>query len=377
MNRHSWILRVLLGLSIASALVPVALAQQQPQQAPPPASPPAGAPGSAAGGAPAATDVQSVPHVDPEIDAATMPLQQYVDSAGRFGLVAPARWGRLPSASPDEVVFESDSGDNLRVSVAPLKVDPKAFSAAYVDTYLKVLSQSFSNVKFIGQRDVTVNFRKATDYVFSAEYGDTPVTCHQVVLFGADKVLYLTFAGFGKLRSQTEQLFETSLQSLWVSTGFGGATTASVVDPNAPAYVLAIPEGWVDQGPGDGTSHMFRPPSSRVTSAFISTRVTKIAPDDQHKAVDDAFLAAYAETLRGQHPENTFDLRQTRKIFLGGEPAVRYDFGYISNYGIRRAVLVLCVRKGYLVGISCDSADQSYPIYEQAFESLVTTFKFK
>jgi hypothetical protein len=329
--------------------------------------------------APAESDpaAQAAPQPQPDADAASMPLQQYTDPAGRFGFVAPAQWGRLPSASADEVTFQSDNGDNIRVSVSALKVDPKAFASAYVDTYMKVLGQAFTDVKYIGQRNVEVSYRKATDYVFSAQYGSSPVTCHQVVLLGADKVLYVTFAGFGGTRAHSEHLFQTALHSLWVSPSFGGATTAGVSDPNAPAYVMAIPEGWMDQGSQDGNSHMFRPAGARPTSAFVSTRVEKIPPGDRLSAVDDAFVAAYAESIRGRHPQNTFELRSTRRIFLGGEHAVRYDYGYVSNYGIRRAILVLCVRKGYLVGISCDSAEQSYGLYEQAFEGLVAGFKFK
>jgi hypothetical protein len=365
MNTRSTIARVLLGVWLALApavFAAPALAAQDAAQTPvaPDPTAPAGA-----------TDTP------PDYDATSMPLQQYNDPEGRFGLVAPVRWGRLPSASRDEVVFQSDDGDNLRVSVAPLKVDPKSFSSAYVDTYLKVLAQTFSDVKYLGEREVTVSFHKATDYVFSATYGNASVICHQVVLLGGDKVLYMTFAGFGRSRSQAEQLFQTALLSLWVGPGFGGATAAGVADPNAPAYVLAIPEGWMDQGEGDANSHVFRPPGARRTSAFVSTRVTKLGPNDALTKVDDAFVATYAATLRDSHPENAFEMKQTRTLFLGGETAVRYDYGYISNYGVRRAILVLCVHKGYVVAISCDSADTSFGRYEPAFESLVTGLKFK
>ncbi len=364
MRRSRSLRTAALWFCVYAALAPTAFAGQEPATQSPET-------------APAPQEQPATPGPGPEVDAATMLLQQYTDPLGRFGIVAPAHWGRLPSPSPDEVVFESDTGDSMRISVQPLKVDPHAFASAYVDTYLKVLAQTFTNVKFIGQRDVTLNFRVASDFVFSAEYSDAPVTCHQVVLLGGDKVLYITFAAFGRLRSQSETLFATSIQSLWVSAAFGGATTASVTDPNAPSYVLAIPEGWVDQGPGDGTSHMFRPPNARQTAAYISTRVTKLPDTEVHKTVDDGFVAAFGDTVKAQHPEDMFELRQTRKLFLGGEPAVRYDFNYVSNIGIRRALLVLCVRKGYLVGITCDAADQSYAMYDQAFEGLVAGFRFK
>src|SRR5256885_2231935 len=92
------------------------------------------------------------------------PITRIFRMSGRFGFVAPAQWGRLPGSSPDEVAFQDDIGDNIRVSIAPLKVDPKAFLSAYVDAYLKVLSQAFTDVKYIGERDVQVSFRKATDF---------------------------------------------------------------------------------------------------------------------------------------------------------------------------------------------------------------------
>jgi hypothetical protein len=313
----------------------------------------------------------------PDIDAASMPLQQYADPSGRFGFVAPAKWGRLPSATGDEVVFQGDSGDSLRVSVMPLTVDSKLFLSAYVDTYLKVLSQTFTNVKFLGQRELEISFRKATDFVFTAEYQGSPVLCHQLVVLGGDKVLYVTFAGFGSSRTQSEQLFQTSLLTLWLGPGFGGATTAGISDPNAPAFVISIPEGWVDQGAGDGNSHMFRPAGARPTSAYISMRVTKLDPNDAFSAADDSIVATYTELVRRQHPPDGFEIHGTRKIFLGGEPAVRFDYGYISNYGIRRSILTLCVRKGYLVAVSCDAAQQSFGIYERVFEGLVSGFRFK
>lgn len=364
MNRRRSLCLTVLAVWLAVAPA----AAQDPQPTTDPASSPE---------APASDATLTAHGTDSAVDDLVLPLQQYADPSGRFGFAAPSRWGRLASSSPDEVTFESESGDSIRVSVAPLKVDAKAFTSAYVDTYLKVLAQTFTDVKFIGQREVTLSFRKATDYVFSAHAGDTPVSLHQLVLLGTDKVLYITFAGFGQLRTQAEQLYHTTVQSLWVSSAFGGSTATALSDPNAPAYVLAIPEGWVDQGPGDGNSYMFRPPNARPTAAFISTRVAKLQPADPHRAVDDAFVASYTDVLKSQHEEGPFEVRQTRRIFLGGEPAVRYDYTYVSNFGIRRAILVLCVRREYLVGVSCDSAEQSYSMYDQAFESLVSGFKFK
>src|SRR5215218_8199964 len=46
----------------------------------------------------------------------SMPLQRFRDAADRFSFAAPAQWGRLASPSPDEVVFQNDVGDNIRVS---------------------------------------------------------------------------------------------------------------------------------------------------------------------------------------------------------------------------------------------------------------------
>jgi hypothetical protein len=358
-----WASSVVLALAFATGGAPASA--QEPSQEPEPAAPAED---------PAA---EPVPVAQPDVDATSMPLQQYADPAGRFGFVAPARWGRLPSGTADEVVFQSDGGDSLRVSIEPLRVDARSFLNAYVDTYLKVLAQSFTNVKFLGQRNLEISFRKASDFVFTAEYNGTPVLCHQVVVLGGDKVLYATFAGFGGNRTQSEQLFQTSLLTFWLGPGFGGNTTAGIADPNAPAFVVSIPEGWLDHDDGDGNTYMFRPAGARPTSAYISMRVTKLAPTDAFSPADDAFVTAYSELVRSQHPTDGFEMRQTQKIFLGGEPGVRYDYGYISNYGVRRAILTLCVRKGYVVAISCDAAEQSFGLYERTFEGLVAGFKFK
>lgn len=312
-----------------------------------------------------------------DVEPVALPLQQYSDPAGRFGFVVPAMWGRSASENVDEIIFQNDRGDNVRITVAPLTVDAKAFSSAYVDTYLKVLSQSLTNVRFVGQRQIDIGRHKGTDYVFTAEFNDTPVTCRQVVVIGTTSVLYITFAGFGQLRTQAEQLFQASLLTFWISPSFGGPISVGTADPNAPAYTIAIPEGWTDEANPDGNSHMFRPPGARPSSAYISTRVTKIAPDSKLGEIDDTFVTAYRVSLRKQYPENSMEIRQTRRIFVGGAPAVRYDYGYISNYGIRRAIMVLAVKNGYLIGLACDSVEQAYPIYEKSFENLITTFKFR
>lgn len=313
----------------------------------------------------------------PNVDAVVLPLQQYTDPAGRFGFVVPTQWGRSASESTDEIIFQNDRGDSVRVTIAPLSVDSKSFTNAYVETYLKVLSQSLNDVRFVGQRPIEIGRQKATDYVFTATFNETPVTCRQVVVIGSTSVLYITFAGFGQLRTQSEQLFQSSLLTFWINPAFGGPVSVGTADPNAPAYTIAVPEGWTDQGEVSGNSHMFRPPGSRPSSAYISTRVTKIAADSKLGSVDDLFVASYTASLQQQYPENAFEIRQTRRFFLDGAPAVRFDYGYISNYGVRRAIMVLAIRNGYLVGLACDSVEQAYPIYEKSFEGLLTTFKFR
>ncbi|MBK6314582.1 MAG: hypothetical protein IPF53_09790 [Blastocatellia bacterium] len=315
--------------------------------------------------------------VTADAEAVALPLQQYTDPAGRFGFVVPSQWGRSASETVDEIIFQNERGDSVRVTIAPLTVDPKAFANAYVDTYLKVLSQSLTDIRFVGQRPIDVGRRKATDYVFTGTFNEAPVTCRQVVVIGSTTVLYITFAGFGQLRTQSEQLFQSSLLTFWISPSFGGPVSIGTADPNAPAYTIAIPEGWTDEGETDGNSHMFRPAGARPSSAYISTRVTKIAPDSKLTEIDDVFIAAYRTALRQQYPENAMEVRLTRKIFIGGAPAVRFDYGYISNFGVRRAIMVLAVRNGYLIGLACDSVEQAYPIYEKSFETLFTTFKFR
>lgn len=316
--------------------------------------------------------------VRPDVDSVALPLQQYADPQGRFGFVVPSQWGRSASENVDEIIFQNERGDSVRVTVSPMTVSPEAFTKAYVETYLKVLSQSLTDVRFVGQRAIDIGRRKATDYVFTAMFNETPVTCRQVVVIGSTSVLYITFAGFGQLRTQSEQLFQSSLLTFWLTPSFGGGAVAlGTADPNAPAYTIAVPEGWTDQGEPAGNSHMFRPPAARPSSAYISTRVTKLAPDSKLATIDDVFVAAYGESIRKQFPDNAFELRQTRRIFIGGAPAVRYDYGYVSNYGVRRAIMVLAIRNGYLIGVACDSVEQAYPIYEKSFEGLITTFRFQ
>lgn len=369
-------LRCALPFGLAVLLIPATV--------PAHAQEPAPAPPETATQAPEATPTTPPPAAQDrpadnraEFDAATMPLLQYSDPIGRYGFTAPAQWGQLPGPSQDEVVFQSESGDSIRVSISPLQVDAKAFQSAYVDTYLKVLQQSFDHVRYVGARSVEISGRKATDYVFSANFGYSPAVLHQVVLLGNKEVLYITFAGFGLSRIVSEQLFQTALLSFWVSPGFGGAATAGLADPDAPAFVIAVPEGWVDQGGVDGNSHMFRPRGSRPTSAYISTRVTKLDPNSPYASINDAFVTAYADGLKAQHPQGTFEMKAITRIFLGKEAAVRYDYGYISNYGIRRAITVLTVRKGYLVGVTCDAVDQAFSLFNGVFENLVSSLRFK
>jgi hypothetical protein len=310
-------------------------------------------------------------------DAFAVPLQQYTDPENRFSFVAPATWGRLPSSGSGEVTFQGPGGDSIRISVAPLEVDRRAFESAYAETYMKVLSESFTDVRYIGARPIEINRRPATDHVFSAMFRNTPVTCHQVLVFGSDRVLYITFAGFGRTRETSEQLFLTSLSTFWVNPALVSPVLSGLTDPNAPAFVLPLPEGWVEDQKPDGNSFIFRPPNSRPMSAFISARVTKIGDGFQFKAVDDAFVDAYASLVASNFAAETFELRAKRRVTLGGEPAARYDYVYISNLGIRRAILVMTMRSGYLIGVSCDSVEQGYPIYERAFENLVSGFRFK
>jgi hypothetical protein len=327
---------------------------------------------------PDATVQQAPDETKQDDEEFAVPLQQYTDPENRFSFVAPANWGRIASDSSEEVTFQGPSGDNIRITIAPMEVDRKAFERAYADSYMRVLAQSFTNVKYLGARNIEINKRPAIDHVFSASYNNTPVTCHQVLLFGADKVLYITFAGYGRTRVTSEQLFLTSLASFWVSPTLAAPLISGLADPSAPGFVLPIPEGWVEDKKPDGNSFMFRPPNARPMSAFISARVTKAPADFPHATVDDAFLTDYAKRVTDSHNGGgSFEMRAVRKITLGGAPAARYDFVYLTNLGVRRAVIVMCLRDGYLVGLTCDAVEQGYPLYEQAFESLVSTFRFK
>lgn len=378
MKRHrenselcSWTRRTALALLIAASTASGLVRAQDGTQEPAPAQT---EPDS---GDEQAAPIELGPPEHPDLDASSEPLVQYSDPAGRFSFVIPALWTRRDGESPDEVAFQSDEGDSIRVSVEPLAVSTKAFESAYVDTYLKVLAQSFTNVKFVGQRPFEINYRKAVDYTFTGLYGTSPVVCHQIVVFCGDKVLYVTFAGFGSNRSHAEQLFTTSLVSFWLSPTFGGPSSVGVGDPNAPPFVIAIPEGWRDEGAPDANTHIFRPLGARRTSAFISTRVAKLEKDSKLQTIDDTFVSTYSETLRKQHPPEAYQLYQTRKIFAGNEVAVRYDYGYVSNYGIRRAILLLSIHDGYIVAVACDAPEQTFVSYQKVFEALVTGFRFK
>jgi hypothetical protein len=366
------------SLRAAAAAVLLALLSHGPAVARQQSPAPEGAQAPAQEGAQAPADAQA--HDAPPADdpfLTTMPLQRFRDPGDRYSFAAPAQWGRLPSETNDEVVFQNEVGDNIRISVAPLSVETKKFLAAYVDAYMKILSQTFADVRFLGQRPVLLSGADATDYVFSAAHKGIPVVCHQVVLLRGQSVLYVTFAGYGNGRRTSEVLFQTSLLSFWLSPSFGGgASTATLADPNAPAFVLPIPDGWEDEVQADGNIHMFRPPNPRPTSAFIHAQVAK-APSEKFTKVDDAFVAEYAQFLKRAYPADFFELKLTRRVFLGGEAAVRFDYVYVSNTGIRRAILAVCPRGGYVVGIACDSAEQGYAVYERAFENLLANFKFK
>lgn len=322
-------------------------------------------------------EVVEKPDTRSDLDALAVPLQQYTDPENRFSFVVPANWGRLATSTSDEVTFQGPTGDSMRISIAPMQVDRAAFEKSYVDTYMKVLGQSFEDVKYIGSRTIEINKRPAVDHVFAANYRGALVTCHQVLVFAPERVLYITFAGYGRMRETSEQLFLTSLSTFWINPALASVATTKLADPNAPSFVLAIPEGWVEDQKPDGNSYIFRPPNARATSAFISARVTKIDGSYAFKTVDDDFLAAYAKTLVASFPPETLEMRAVRRVTLGGEPAARYDYAYISNLGVRRGILVMCLRDGYIVGISCDAVEQGYPVYEGAFENLVTGFRFK
>lgn len=353
-----------LSLLAISSSAAAARAQEEaapPQEAPAPEQP---------------ADAESKPAAS-DLDDMSIPLQQYKDPDGRYSFAAPVNWGRLATSSRDEVTFQGPTGDNIRISVAPLAVDKQAFARTYVDDYMKVLAQTFADVKYVGERRIELSRRPAVDHVFTATYRGAPVTCHQVLLLGNDKVLYVTFAGFGRTRAQSEQLFLTALASFWVSPSLGMTSMSGLEDPNAPGFVIAIPEGWVEHEKPNGNSYVFRPPNSRPTSAFVGASVTKAAPGYPFSAVDDAFLAAYAQQIVATHPPETVEMRAMRRVTLGGEPAARYDYVYLSNLGVRRAVVVMCLRNGYIVGVNCDAVEQGYSVYEQAFESLVSSFRFK
>jgi hypothetical protein len=316
---------------------------------------------------------------NPNFNSLVVGAQQYSDPNGRFSFSAPQNWGRLADNDPEEVTFQSETGDSMRVTVVPLKVEAQAFMAAYVDTYLAVLSQSLTDVKYLGRRDVIINNRTAADFVFSARYGSAPVTCHQVVLVEGDRVLYVTFAGYGRGRDLAEQLFLSSLLTFWVNPTFGGKgpAPASVGQTGAPAFTVAIPEGWGEYpNPQDG-SRQFRPPGARETSAAITTFANKTQPNDPLTTITDAFVATYSARLRSLYGPGLCEIRRTERTTLDGESAVRFHYVYVANIGTRRATIALCARGGYIIGVACDAAESGFPLYEKAFESVYTSFKFK
>jgi hypothetical protein len=324
-------------------------------------------------------DVQDQSHAG---DASAGPLiasQQYSDPQGRFSFTAPLQWARLGDENPDEVTFQSGSGDSMRVTVAPLKVDPQAFLTAYVDTYLGVLAQSFTEVKYLGQRDLAINNRKAVDFVFSARYGNAPVTCHQVVLIEGDNVLYVTFAGFGRGRDLAEQLFLSSLLTFWINPTFGGKSPAPAAAQNgAPVFTIAIPEGWGEQPNSPSGSRQFRPPGGRATSASITTFTGIPSKESPFAAINEPFVQAYTTRLRNLYGPGLSEIQRTSRTTLDGEPAVRFDYAYVSyDLGARKVALVICLREGYLVGVACEAAESGFAVYEKAFENVFSSFKFK
>lgn len=303
--------------------------------------------------------------------------QRYRDAQNRFGFVPPPNWGRLPSKSADEIVFQSDLGDNISVAIDDLKVDRDKLLATLPDTYLNILSEAFEDVRYLGQRTIKLSGADATDFVYTGVYKNIPVSCHQVVLTGNKKVLYITFAGYGAGRQSAEQYFFASLLTFWVSPAFTRPTVTASADPSAPAFTLPIPEEWVEQPQSDPSLHVFRPPGARPTSASITTRILKPAPGDHFVTVDSSFIDTWKERLRASFAEGTFSLSVISPLMLGGEPGVKFDYVVITNEGTRRVYLALAMHKDYVVGIACEAAQQGFPIYEKAFDRTLSEFKFQ
>jgi len=300
--------------------------------------------------------------------------QTYVDPQSRFSFTAPLGWGRLPGAGSDEVTFQSDTGDNMRVTVAPLQVTPKAFLDAYVDTYLAVLAQTFTDVKFVGQRQITVGNLKATDHIFTGYFRSSPVLCHQIVVFTSGNVVYITFAGFGANRETAEQFFLSSVLTLSFDSRFIGQASVML---EGPAFVFPVPEGWTEQSGARDGSRTYRPESGRRTSPLIRVFTHKQGASEAQVA-DNAFVQAYTEKIRGMFKPGMSEIQRTTTTRLGDNTAVRYDMTYVSEEGgIRRVILVLTIRDSYLIGISCDAADSGFTIYQTLFENAISGFKFQ
>jgi hypothetical protein len=299
--------------------------------------------------------------------------QTYSDPQNRFTFTAPQRWGRLPSTSPDEVTFQSDTGDNMRVTVAPLRVSPKAFLDAYVDTYLSVLGQTFTDVKFVGQRPVAVGNRQATDYIFTGYFRSSPVLCHQIIVMTAGHVIYITFAGFGANREAAEQFFLAAALTFWIDPGFAGQASVSL---EGPPFTFPLPDGWTEQSGAQDGSRTYRPGTARSTSPVIRVFTYK-QPAEASAEVNAAFVQAHAERIRGMFKPGMCEIQRSSASKLGESPAVRYDLTYVSDEGgLRRVILVLGIRDGYVVGLSCDAAESGFVIHQPSFENAIVGFKF-
>jgi hypothetical protein len=300
--------------------------------------------------------------------------QTYTDPQNRFTFTAPQRWGRLPSANPDEVTFQSDSGDNIRVTVAPLKVAPKAFLDAYVDTYLAVLAQTFTSVKFVGQRPISVGNRQATDFIFTGYYNSSPVLCHQIIVLTAGNVVYITFAGFGANRETAEQFFLSSVLSFALDPTFVGQASVAL---EGPPFTFPLPDGWTEQSAAKDGSRTYRPGTARRMSPLIRVFTFKQTADIPSD-LNAAFVQSYAERIRGMFRPGMCEIQRSMPSKLGNSSAVRYDLTYISEEGgLRRVILVLGLHDGYMVGISCDAAESGFDLYHPSFENAIAGFKFQ
>jgi hypothetical protein len=300
--------------------------------------------------------------------------QTFADPQNRYVFTAPQRWGRLPSSNPDEVTFQSDTGDNIRVTIAPLKVSPKAFLDAYVETYLAVLAQTFSEVKFAGQRPVSVGNRQATDYIFTGYFHSAPVLCHQIVVLAASNVVYITFAGFGANRETAEQHFLSSVLTFYLDPAFVGQASVSL---EGPPFSFPLPDGWTEQSSTKDGSRTFRPGTARRMSPLIRVFTFK-QPTDLPSELNATFVQLYSERIRGMFRAGMCEIQRSVPSKLGDGTAIRYDLTYISEEGgMRRVILVLGMRDGYIVGISCDAAESAYPLYQPSFENAVAGFKFQ